>query len=149
MRMEGSRLKPTMTNADIADRMADRETTKLDHEAAKLLASGLDSRPRAAAKRTKADLHICPCCDSELVYPIDWAPLAGSRWKVELRCPDCEWRACGTFGQAAVDRFDELLDAGTASLLDELKLLTQANMNEQIERFVAALRAGDILPEDF
>jgi hypothetical protein len=138
-----------MTSADIANEMADSETPELDHEAAKLLASGLDSRPRATAKRSKADLHVCPGCDSELVYPIDWAPVAGSRWVVELRCPDCEWRASGTFSQAQVDRFDDVLDTGTACLLDELKFLTRANMKEQIERFVAAMHAGDILPEDF
>lgn len=138
-------LKPTMASADSADRMARRETAKLDHEAAKLLAS----RPRATVQRTKADLHICPCCDSDLVYPVDWAPIDGRRWDVELRCPDCEWRGSGTFGQAVVDRFDEVLDAGTSRLLDDLKLLTQANMNEQIELFVAALSAGNILPEDF
>jgi hypothetical protein len=48
-----------------------------------------------------------------------------------------------------VDRFDDVLDTGTACLLDELKFLTRANMNEQIERFVAALHTEDILPEDF
>ena len=138
-----------MASADIANEMADSETPELDHEAAKLRASGLDSRPRATAKRTEADLHVCLCCDSELVYPIDWAPVAGGRWVVELRCPGCEWRASGTFSQAQVDRFDDVLDAATACLLDELKLLTRANMSEQIERFVAAMHAGDILPEDF
>ena len=42
-----------------------------------------------------------------------------------------------------------MLDAGTEQLLGDLNLLARANMEEQVERFIAALRAGQILPEDF
>ena len=34
-------------------------------------------------------------------------------------------------------------------MLCDLQRLTQANMAEEIERFVAALNADQILPEDF
>ena len=34
-------------------------------------------------------------------------------------------------------------------MLSDLRRLTQANMSEDIDRFVAALRADLILPEDF
>ena len=44
---------------------------------------------------------------------------------------------------------DEALDRGTESVLDDLDVLTRANMEEQIERFAAALQADQILPEDF
>ena len=75
-------------------------------EATASLAFSFD-RPRpATVPRTKADLHICRCCHSDLVYPLDWAPLNGKRWTVDLRCPDCEWRGSGVFGQRVVDRFD-------------------------------------------
>ena len=129
--------------------MADRQTAGHDRKARELLASSFTPTRRPSVQREKADLHICPSCDSDLVYPVDWMPLKAQRWSVHLRCPECEWRSSGTFGQDMVDRFDDVLDAGTARLLDDLKLLTRANMEEQVESFVAALSAGDILPEDF
>jgi hypothetical protein len=110
------------------------------------------SVPRDAATRehrTEQGLHVCPSCDSGLVFPIDWAPAAGRRWTVELRCPECEWLGAGTYSQAVVDRFDEALDDGTEALLRDLNLLTRANMEEQVDAFVAALDADQILPEDF
>jgi hypothetical protein len=48
-----------------------------------------------------------------------------------------------------VDRFDEELDRGTEALVRDLKQLTRANMEEECERFIRALSADAILPEDF
>jgi hypothetical protein len=95
------------------------------------------------------DLHICPSCESALVYPTDWGPADENRWRVDLRCPDCEWLGGGIYPQNVVDRFDEALDRGTEQLLDDLNLLARANMEEQVERFAAALHADVVLPEDF
>ena len=106
-------------------------------------------RARRQAGRQAEDLHICPACDSELVHPTDWAPAAGRRWLVDLRCPDCEWTGSGTYGQSVVDRFDEVLDDGTEAVLADLSTLSRANMEEHVETFVAALWADQILPEDF
>jgi hypothetical protein len=105
-------------------------------------------RPAPLHERAKA-LHICPSCDSDLVFPVDWAPVDRSRWSVDLRCPNCDWNATGVFSQELVDAFDDALDRGTEALLDDLALLARANMEEQIERFVAALNGDRILPEDF
>ena len=107
------------------------------------------TRRRPAPTRRETDLHICPSCDSPLVYPTDWAPADRRRWNVALRCPDCEWHGDGVYTQDVVDRFDEALDVGTEQLLDDLNLLARANMEEQVERFVAAIQADQILPEDF
>ena len=108
------------------------------------------SAPAAASRpHTAPELHVCEICASELVYPVDWAPAAGRRWALDLRCPNCEWRGAGTYEQGVVDRFDAALDHGTEQLLDDLNLLARSNMEEQIERFADALRSGRILPEDF
>jgi hypothetical protein len=95
------------------------------------------------------DLHVCPDCDRELVYPVEWEEASATHWEVLLRCPNCEWTEVGTFDQATVDRFDEQLDLGTEVLMRDLKRLTRANMEEEIERFTSALGSDDILPEDF
>lgn len=105
-------------------------------------------RPIDPAGRAGA-LHVCPSCDSELVYPVDWAPVDRQRWSVDLRCPDCEWQGGGVYAQEIVDRFDDELDHGTELLLGDLSLLARSNMEDQVERFVSALWAGWILPEDF
>jgi hypothetical protein len=121
-----------------------------DDGSAPIAASDFRATPRTGAPCTPADgLHVCPSCTSHLVYPTDWSPAAAKSWSVQLRCPDCEWQGGGVYAQEIVDRFDEELDSGTEQLLGDLTLLTRANMEEQVDRFVAALNAGWIVPEDF
>ena len=95
------------------------------------------------------ELHVCPECDNHLVYPVEWEEHDASSWEVVLRCPSCEWTTTEVYGQDAVDRFDEELDRGTEALVRDLKRLTKANMEDEIERFSRALAADAILPEDF
>lgn len=96
-----------------------------------------------------ADLHICPACGSGLVYPVEWGPVGACRWRVELRCPECEWERAGTYEQSVLDRFDAVLDAATDSLVADLRRLQRSNMEEELERFNLALSGDLILPEDF
>jgi hypothetical protein len=95
------------------------------------------------------DLHLCPECDRDLVYPVEWEESSETHWEVLLRCPNCEWTEVGIFDQPTVDRFDERLDDGTEILLRDLKQLERANMEDEIDVFARALDAGAILPEDF
>jgi len=94
-------------------------------------------------------LHICPSCDSALVQPVEWTEASDDHWELLLRCPNCDWSDEGVFAQEAVEELEEHLDEGLADLLGDLHRLTQANMADEIDRFVAALQAGLILPEDF
>jgi hypothetical protein len=97
----------------------------------------------------KQELHVCPDCDARLVYPVHWTEVDRASWEVTLRCPNCEWVHTSIFDQETVERFDEELDRGTDSLVDDLKRLIQANMEDDIERFAHALARDHILPEDF
>ena len=108
-----------------------------------------DVAPRPTAEPTIDDLHVCGSCESELVYPVDWDEASDTHWEVTLRCPNCEWSGTGVFEQDIVERFDEELDRGTEALVRDLKRLMQANMEDEIERFVSALQDGHIVPEDF
>jgi hypothetical protein len=94
-------------------------------------------------------LHMCPECDADLVYPTQWSEVDRARWEVALRCPNCEWTDTGVFDQDTVERFDEELDRGTDNLVEDLKRLIRANMEDEIDRFSEALNADHILPEDF
>ena len=102
-----------------------------------------------APMRTSTELHICADCASELVYPIHWEEAGPENWRVSLRCPNCEWSVTGVFTQDVVDDFDERLDEGTEQVVSDLKQLMHANMSDEIERFVVALEAEALLPEDF
>lgn len=95
------------------------------------------------------DLHICSECSSELVYPIAWEEADSTSWDVTLRCPNCESAVSGIFEDEIIQRFDDTLDRGTETLVSELRRLARANMEEDVERFCAALYAGHLLPEDF
>ena len=95
------------------------------------------------------ELHVCRACSSELVYPIAWEPADDGRWELTLRCPNCEWVGEGVFEHSAVEELDHQLDEGTKALCRDLYRLAQANMEDEVERFVAALQADHVLPMDF
>jgi Zn-finger protein len=94
-------------------------------------------------------LHICPSCDSGLVYPCEWEEAGKDSWQVLRRCPNCEWAHTGVFAQDLLEEFDEELDRGLEELAADLKRLVRANMAEEIDRFVSALEADAIFPMDF
>ena len=105
--------------------------------------------PARPESTESADLHLCGTCDSELVYPVEWEEAGATHWEVVLRCPNCEWAGTGVYEQQVVERFDEELDRGTEALVRDLKRLMQANMEDEIERFINALEGDHVLPEDF
>lgn len=113
--------------------------------------------PHADARRESGEgtvagereLHVCPECSSPLVHPVDWAPVGRARWRVDLRCPECEWFDSQVHDQGVMDAFDEVLDRGTDGLLEDLAELSRAIMEEEVERFVDALHRDLILAEDF
>jgi hypothetical protein len=145
-------LKLLGPTADRPPEVAERQTARGRGQTS--LNGGLEpsifeTRLATTTRRRRDDLHICPSCSSELVYPTDWAPASNRYWEVALRCPECEWNGGGSYSQDVVDRFDEVLERGTESVLDDLNVLTRANMEDQIARFVTALTGDHILPEDF
>jgi hypothetical protein len=113
-----------------------------EHPALPAAASG-------TALESASDLHVCVACESALVYPVEWEEAGATHWEVSLRCPNCEWSGSGVYEQDIVERFDEELDRGTEALVRDLKRLMHANMEDEIDRFVSAINADYILPEDF
>ena len=107
------------------------------------------AQPASVIVHAQPDMHVCPACEKALVYPVEWEEASPTHWEVQLRCPNCEWLTVGMFDQDSVDRFDERLDRGTEALVSDLKRLTHANMEEEIERFASALASDAIWPMDF
>jgi hypothetical protein len=102
-----------------------------------------------AQPSTERDLHLCPECSSDLVYPVAWDEADESHWTITLRCPNCEWDEDGVYAQEQCDRFDDELERGTDALTRDYKRLMTANLAEEIDRFAHALEVDAILPMDF
>jgi len=84
-------------------------------------------------------MHACATCSSVLVQPTNWHEQGDGYWYVELRCPECEWTGRDSYSQSEVDRYDEELDRGGQELIEDLRSLTRANMEDEADRL--ALRA--------
>jgi hypothetical protein len=78
-----------------------------------------------------------------------WSETADSRWDLVLECPNCGRSESGTFTRLQVEKLEDHLDEGLTEMIADLQRLTQANMAADVDRFVSALDAGFILPEDF
>ena len=105
--------------------------------------------PKHPPAEADQDLNVCIDCSSELVYPVQWEESGPENWSVLLHCPNCDVYREGIFTQDTVESFDEEIDRGADALARDYKRLMRANMAEEIERFVGALKAGAIIPEDF
>lgn len=115
-----------------------------------LFVEGADAAPAApSSAAVETGLHVCPECASPLVAPVAWEQAGPREWAVTIQCPNCEWWDADVFDEATVERFDEELDRGTEALVRDLLRLMRANMEDDVERFITALHADAILPEDF
>ncbi len=103
----------------------------------------------SAQVETALDLHVCPACESDLVYPVSWEERENDSWRIERRCPNCEWRHAGEFSQDEVELFDDALNDGTEDLLVNLRNFARANMEDDVERFIEAIQMDRIEPMDF
>ena len=127
-----------------------RVTLPTGHAVDVLFVEGAQTAPDAPPSASvETGLHVCPACSSPLVAPVAWEQAGSHEWAVTIQCPNCEWWDADVFDEATIERFDEELDRGTDALVRDLLRLMRANMEDDVERFVAALRADAILPEDF
>lgn len=94
-------------------------------------------------------LHVCPECDGDLVYPVSWEEASEDSWRLERRCPNCEWRHEGEYGDEDLAAFDDALNEGTETLLITLRDTTRANMEASVERLIDAIKLDLIQPMDF
>ena len=112
-----------------------------------------DDAPAPAEHGTERDPNhrpqLCPVCASTLVYPLAWRAVDRRSWEVDLRCPNCQLERVGVLSQEVAERFDEELEQGNETLIDDLTRLAEANLAEDLERFAAALEADAIMPMDF
>jgi hypothetical protein len=100
-------------------------------------------------KQSANGMHGCPNCESILVQPANWHEQGNGLWNVELHCPECEWWGRDNYSREEIDRYEDELDRGDQELIEDLRALIRANMEDDADRFAAALATDSILPEDF
>jgi hypothetical protein len=105
------------------------------------------AEPRAGT--LDEDLLVCGTCRSRLMYPADCGGQGRGHWYVELKCPNCGGRERASFDVEMLDAVDRELDRAEAEIEADLACLTRANMADYVTRFISALDAGAIEPEDF
>ena len=101
------------------------------------------------AVKLDADLLVCDRCRSRLMYPADCEEQGQDHWYIEMRCPDCGGREWAIFDIETLDALDRELDRAEAEIEADLARLIRANMADYVNRFITALDAGAIEPEDF
>lgn len=89
-------------------------------------------------------LHICPECTSDSVYPQAWEE-RGKEWLVYLRCPECDWQHEGIYDDETTARLDSVFINQYEELEATLRRLDRENM----ENIIAAIKNDHILPMDF
>src|SRR6266516_1435573 len=83
---------------EMEDRPAETRPPRVQSVAAQRFGAGaFAGRSPQKTQRRAEGLHVCPTCASELVIPVDWAPAPSRQWRVELRCPNCEWTGGGVY----------------------------------------------------
>ena len=99
---------------------------------------------------TTRSLHECTDCHQPFVVPISVLDVIdGERCVVELHCTNCEQTRIGVHRDAELADLDLQLEATTAAMTSAVEVFEALDEWERVERFVEALHAGHVLPEDF
>jgi hypothetical protein len=105
----------------------------------------VEPRPR----KFDGDLLVCGTCRSRLMCPTDCEEHGRDHWYIELKCADCGGHEWASFDVETLDSLDRALEQAEAEIQADLECLTRANMADYVTRFISALYAGAIEPEDF
>lgn len=97
-----------------------------------------------------AGLHQCTDCHEPFVIAVDVLDVVDDgRCVVELYCTNCRRTRVGTHDESELMELDDRLVASTAAMHNAVGVLEAIDEWERVERFVEALHADLILPEDF
>jgi hypothetical protein len=99
---------------------------------------------------THPSIHQCTECHEPFVIPVDVLDVFdGGRCLVELYCTNCQDSRVSVHEDGELMELDEHLQASTAVMHNAVDVLQAIEEWERAERFVEALHADLILPEDF
>ena len=100
--------------------------------------------------RSTRGLHQCTECHEPFVIPVDVLDVYdGGRCLVELFCTNCHDSRVGVHEDDELMALDEQLQETTEVMHNAVDVLQAIDEWERVERFVEALHADLVLPEDF
>jgi hypothetical protein len=120
-----------------------------DGSDAEVLVTAQEARDLRRVPGSEAAEILCGSCCSDLVFPVDWQSTSETMWLVKLRCPECDAEYDEPMERWLVERFVAQLHTQKRALAGELARFTLSAFALETERFVAALNAGHIQPDDF
>jgi hypothetical protein len=83
------------------------------------------------------------------MYPAVCEEHGPDHWSIELKCPNCRGRQWARFDVKMLNALDRELEQAEAEIEADLECLTRTNMADYVTRFISALDADAIEPEDF
>ena len=99
---------------------------------------------------TTPDVCVCMTCSRDFIVPISVVDLIDhDRCVVELQCTNCGTTSLRVHEDRELMELDRQLDAVQAQMRETIEMLEISDDLDRIDRFVRALRADHILPEDF
>ncbi len=99
---------------------------------------------------TTPALHVCTDCHQPFVVPASVLDVIdGDRCLVQLHCTNCGETRIGVHDDTALTALDQQLDATAEAMQNAVEVLDAVDEWERMERFIDALHADLILPEDF
>jgi hypothetical protein len=97
-------------------------------------------RARSHLARPGAGLHVCSCCRSDFVVPVDWEEADDTHWWIRLRCGECGHVREVTVEDVVAQRFDRALEARMATLRAAVVSIDREAMEHDLHALVGALR---------
>ena len=104
------------------------------------------------ARRTPppgSGLHQCRLCHDDYVVPVWWEAVDDERWRMLLRCAQCETYRDVVVGNDVAKAYERDLACGTAEIAASLDRIERARMLGELDVFVAALEHDLIDAADF
>jgi hypothetical protein len=99
--------------------------------------------------RPGSGLHRCCACHGDFVVPLWRESLAGGRWRLLLRCGQCQRYRDVVVGEAVADALDRDVERGRAEIAASLDRSVHAQMVAELQVFVIALERDLIDATDF
>jgi hypothetical protein len=107
------------------------------------------SHPNETAELVRRP-HVCRVCQRPFLTPLTIVPLVSQEgYVVEMQCTNCEDATVALLDEDQMEQLDRELDRQSGHLRHTLAEIQLADELDEIDRFVEALDAGHILPEDF
>jgi hypothetical protein len=104
---------------------------------------------RAQHAEPEVRLELCDMCGRDFVYPVEWEPVGSERWRLLLRCGECETWSDVTVTSAVAQRYDVELHRCAGVMAALLNRMGRERMVGQAEAMTIALELGLVDAADF